>query len=395
MTDKRKAWAVMMVAFLAGIAVTVNQFKVPPVLPTLMAELHVDMVTGGWLMSVFSVAAVLLSIPAAFVINRLGPRVSGMIALGCVAGGSILGALATSAMVLLLGRAIEGISVGLIAVVAPALISLWFEPQERGLPMGIWAAWVPVGNVIMFNLAHLLADPLGWRAIWWFGALLALGTLLIFGLVATVPPQGRGRSDATPTTPAAAGHWLARPSSWLLPLAFGTIAFGLIGYSTWAPSFLTQTLSIEASTASSYASLIFLAGIVANVVAGWVINRVSQRYGLLTGTMLVTSILFFWSFRLGSVSVVAPYMLMLGFVSNFVPTAVFTLAPETAPRTELTGLALAALNVLSNAGVLVGPPLIGAIVGSGNWAGGSACLAAVSGAGAVVSLWIWKKMGRR
>ena len=38
----------MIVVFVASVAVAANRFKVPPVLPVLMDELQVDMVTGGW-----------------------------------------------------------------------------------------------------------------------------------------------------------------------------------------------------------------------------------------------------------------------------------------------------------------------------------------------------------
>jgi predicted MFS family arabinose efflux permease len=394
MTDKRRAWAVTLAAILAGIAVTVNQFKVPPVFPVLMAEMHVDMTTAGWLMSVFSVAAVLLSIPAALALSRLGPKIPGLVALACVLVGSILGALAGSATTLLVSRVIEGISVGLVAVVSPALISLWFEPRERGLPMGIWAAWVPLGNVIMFNLAYPLQNAFGWRAIWWFGALLALVVLVIFGLLVAVPPKASGASRPSPRPSGSAGRMLLSPAIWLLPLAFGTFTFSLIGYNTWAPSYLTDTLHVEASTATFYASLLFVAGIVANVTAGWAINRTRSRYGLLTAVFVISGVLFFWGFRLGSVGAVVPYMLGLGFACNFIPTSLFTLAPETASRPEFAGLALAALNMGANLGILIGPPVLGSIVANGNWTPGSICLVIVMGAGTMVSLIAWKRLGR-
>jgi len=74
-------------------------------------------------------------------------------------------------------------------------------------------------------------------------------------------------------------------------------------------------------------------------------------------TVLVM-ILFFWGFRLDSVGVVVPYMLVLGFVSNFVPTAVFTLAPETMPRIQLAGLGLAIVMTGTNVGSVAGPEMI-------------------------------------
>ena len=189
MTDRRKAWAVMVAVFIASVAIAANRFKVPPVLPVLMEELQVDMVTGGWLMSITSVAGIVLAIPSAFLLARIGLKLTGLIALGCGMAGAAIGALATGATAMLLGRMIEGVSISLIAVLAPTAISLWFPPRERGLPMGIWAAWVPVGNVIMFNVAHPLMNAFGWRAVWIFGAFFAFVGFILVGLVVTSPAE--------------------------------------------------------------------------------------------------------------------------------------------------------------------------------------------------------------
>ncbi|HSJ52198.1 MAG TPA: MFS transporter [Anaerolineae bacterium] len=394
MTAKRTAWVVTLVAFLAGVAATVNQFKVPPALPTLLPALGLDMASGGWLMSVFSVAAIFLSIPAALVLHRVGLKRAGIAALGCVAAGSALGAVAGNATTLLVSRLIEGVGMSVIAVASPALISLWFEPGERGLPMGIWAAWVPAGSVLMFNAAPTLEAAFGWRGIWWAGTLFALLVLALFALLARLP--GQGRQDAAlappPAMPLSLAHGLSNPASWLLAITFGVFAFGQLGYSTWAPSFLSSTLPVDAATASFYTSLLFLSGIIANLSAGWAINRIPHRPALLVGAMVVNGVLLWWGFRLGVVGLVVPYMLALGLVSNAVPPAVFTLAPETVKRPEAIGLAVAAINVVSNLAVLLGPPIVGAVVAGGRWAEGSTLLALFTGLGVLSSLLAWRAM---
>jgi predicted MFS family arabinose efflux permease len=392
LTDKRKAWAVMVVIFIASIVVAANRFKVPPVLPILMDELQVDMVAGGWLMSVSSLAGVILAIPAAFLLTRIGLKLTGLVALGCAMTGAVIGALATGAGVMLLGRVVEGVSVSLIAVLAPTAISLWFPPRERGLPMGIWAAWVPVGNVVMFNVAHPLMNALGWRAVWWFGTLFALAAFVLVGLVVSSPPQtGSGRGSA-PAPPKDFGRMLLNPSTWLLALAFGAFGFCLLGYNTWAPKFLTDTLHIEPAAANAYASFMFLAAIPANVIAGWLINRLKDRYSLLPAAFLITTILFFWSFHLESVNVVLPYMITLGFASNFIPTATFTLAPETMPSIKYAGLALAMIMAGTNVGSVTGPPALGAILSTGGWPAGSTCLVIVMGLGTITSWYVAKRL---
>jgi MFS family permease len=387
--SKRRAWAVMMATLLAGIVAAINSFKVPPVLPALMSDLHVDLVTGGWLMSVSSVAGLILAIPAALFLARLGPKVTGLVAMSCTVTGAVTGALSTTATTLLLSRVVEGISLSLITILAPTVISMWFEPRDRGLPMGLWAAWVPIGNVIIFNTAHLLADPFGWRAVWLFGALLALLALVIFGLVVAAPPGLEQRERARP---GAFGRLLFNPATWLLAFAFSTFSFSLIGFNSWAPSFLTGTLRVDTALASFYASLMFLAAIPANITAGWALGRMKNRYALLPAAFLLTGILFFWGFRLGSVRAVVPYMIALGFASNFIPTSTFTFAPETMPRLEFAGLAMAITTIGSNAGSLTGPPVLGSIFHMGTWTAGSTCLALVVGVGTIASGFLARRL---
>jgi nitrate/nitrite transporter NarK len=258
--------------------------------------------------------------------------------------------------------------------------------------MGIWAAWVPVGNVIMFNVAHPLMGALGWRAVWWFGALFSFVALLLVGLVVVSPPQSGSEESSPSAPPGDFGRMLFNPSAWLLALAFGAFGFALLGYNTWVPKFLTDTLHVVPAEANAYASLMFLAAIPANIIAGWLINRLQDRYAMLPVAFLVTTLLFFWSFRLGSVTIVVPYMIALGFASNFIPTATFTLSPETMPRIQLASLALAMAMVGSNIGSLVGPPALGAVLSTGNWLAGSICLVVVMGFGTVVSWYVANRL---
>jgi MFS family permease len=377
--------------FVASVAVTANRFKVPPVLPVLMNDLQVDTVTAGWLMSISSLAGVLLAIPAALLLARIGLKRTGLIALGCAAAGAAVGALAGSATTMLLGRAIEGISVSLMAVLAPTTISLWFPPRARALPMGIWATWVPVGNVLMFNVAHPLQKAFGWRAVWGFGALLAFAALLLVGLVVAPPPRSDKERDNPPASPGTPGRLLRSPATWLLGLAFGTFGFSVLAYNTWAPTYLIDTLHVQPDTANAYASLMFLAAIPSSVGAGWLIDRLEHRYRLLPVAFALTTLLFFWSLRLGSVGVVVPYMIGLGLASNVIPAATFTLAPETMPRVEFVGLALAIVMFGSYTGSLTGPPALGAIVAGGNWQAGSLCLVAVMGLGTLLSWYVARR----
>jgi MFS family permease len=159
------AWVVLFVVFMASVAAPLNQFKVPPMMPVLIDTFRVDLTMAGLLMSIFAVTGFILAIPGGFIFQKLGAKVTGLMAAGCLVIGAVLGALSTTAGLLLTSRVIEGVGMGLIAVVAPAVIAMWFPAERRGTPMGLWATWVPVGSVLMFNLAPALGLNYGWQAV--------------------------------------------------------------------------------------------------------------------------------------------------------------------------------------------------------------------------------------
>jgi hypothetical protein len=97
-------------------------------------------------------------------------------------------------------------------------------------------------------------------------------------------------------------------------------------------------------------------------------------------------------FGLPSLAVAALYMLALGFVSSFVPTAVFTLAPETMPTLQWASLARAIVVMGSGLGVLIGPPVLRSILNRKRWTLGSVCLGGVMGLGTMASVFAVQRM---
>ena len=395
MNSNRKAWAVMLAAYLAGIAIALNQSKVPPVMQVLLRELHMDTATGGWLMSAFAVAGIVLGIPAAFVLVKLGPKIAGLIAIGCTVAGSIIGALATGPAMLLGGRAVEGIGLGLIAVVAPAVISMWFPPEKRGTPMGVWASWVPVGSFIIYNLAAPLQGAFGWQSVWWFGAAFALIAFVIYAITVSAPPAMDATHDRPREAQGSFGRMMLNPASWLLALVFGAFNFAFMGFATWGPTYYIQALGLNLETASFYASLGSLAVIPATIIAGRVLDRVKNRHMVMTVALAICGIMLFWCFQLGSANVIVPYTIALSFVAGFVPTTTFTLAPETMPDPRFIGLALGIVSVGQNMGMFFGPPIVGNLIAGGNWAVGVIPLVLAAAIGVVAAIGLQARQSNR
>lgn len=378
----RNRWAITLVLYFASVVVVINQFKVPPVLSILMEQLHVGMAAAGWLMSIFALAGVMLALPAALILNRLGFKGSGLLGLGCTILGSFVGGLAKDSTSLLLGRAVEGVGLGIIGVVAPALLAALFSPQEVSLPMGVWATWVPVGSTIAYNVATPLESIVGWRGIWWLGVILGLVAFVAYGLAV---PQKLGSADAKSNQGNAGKGWKT-PVFWLLAVGFFAFMVSCVGYATWAPSYYNQFFGLDARIANLYASLLFLVSILGNVGAGWLLAKADRR-AVLLGLFIIMSVLYPLGFRLASPDLILPYVIAVGAIGGCIPTAIFTLASEVAPVPGLHGIAMSIVNLGQNMGSLTGPPIVGlAVTSASDWVQGSYPLLATMLLGVIASI---------
>jgi len=388
MENKTKAWRVFSVVYIASVVIPMCQFKVPPVMPLLIKDLGISMGTAGFMMSIFAVAGILIAIPAAMLLTKLGPKKSGMIALACAVLGSVIGAMAQGAATILIGRTIEGISVGLIAVVAPAAICMWFPPEKRGLPMGIWATWVPVGIFIIFNIAGPLSDSFGWKGVWWFTAIVCFVELILYAIVVDAPKAMGAAADAGCEQEVEPyGKALLNPKTWIVALVFMAFNVACMAFNTWEASFLQTELNFVPASASFQVSFMNLVYIPASIVAGMVLNMVRKRHLVFSASMLAYTIVIFWCFKLASAGAVMPYMVVLGIVTGFVPPTAFTLAPETMKDVRHAGLALAIVGGIGqNIGFFIGPPIIGAIAQHQGWGAAALPTAAASAVGFFIAL---------
>ena len=75
----------------------------------------------------------------------------------------------------------------------------------------------------------------------------------------------------------------------------------------------------------------------------------------------------------------------LGFIAGFVPTGVFLAGIEVVGDERLGGMAMAIIQIGQNAGMLLGPLVLGWMIESGSWAIAFWTLAPVGALGAVAS----------
>jgi predicted MFS family arabinose efflux permease len=366
------ARVILFVVFLASVAAPLNQFKVPPLMPVLMETFRLNLSQAGMLMSVFAFTGLILALPAGIILQKLGPKVVGLIAVGCLVIGSAWGALANSFGWLLASRVLEGVGLGLIAVAGPASIALWFPRERQGTPMGIWATWVPVGSVVMYSLAPALATLAGWQAVWWAGAGFALIAFVLYWLLMRLPPslandQRHEQKGLVNNTSPKLGTALANRNIWLLALQFGCFNLVFIAFGTFFPTFLSEERDYSLAQAAFIASVSTIMVLGSAPLAGWLSDRIGSRRFVFAIPLLIIAGMMVLPFNLTGWTLYA-FMVLLGLIAGAVPTATFAAAPEVMGNPQLAGIGLAIVALGQNLGMVIGPILFGRFVESMGWA---------------------------
>lgn len=396
MTKKQKnvaaAWTVVFIAFLGGLALANVQNKVPPCIDVVMDYFQIGATDAGWLTSIFTIMGMVTAIPASWLMKRFGAKKIGVISLACAAIGSLIGVFSTELGLLMFSRVIEGVGVGIIAVVGPSLIAMWFPPEKRGLPMGLWGSWMMASQTILFFLAGGLTSAFGWQGVWWFTLAFSVVVLVLYMWKVDVPPEGVvNYSEAEDEATYSFKEGFKSSSTWILTLVGVIFTFCCFGFATyislyWAEMFFGGDMN----SSNWWVSVMYAIEIPIVILIGWILNHVklrNRRFVGVIGFALYTFILFF-CFRMNEPGLLLPFILVYPFLEGAIPTVYWTLCPSTAKKPEYAGVALGIMNVGLNIGTLLGPPVTGYFIEYYGWATATIPLALASIVGAVLFLFV-------
>src|ERR1700693_2330993 len=148
----------------------------------------------GWIFSAFLIGYAGFQVPAGWLTSRFGPRL--VITLGVVWWG-VATALTTvipvgisQAVLLLIGvRFTLGAGEAVIYPAANQFVARWVPEQERGFVNGLIFAGVGAGSGLTPPLLTWLITHHGWRAAFWFSALIGVAAGAVWWVVARDTPE--------------------------------------------------------------------------------------------------------------------------------------------------------------------------------------------------------------
>ncbi|MGO2037741.1 MAG: MFS transporter [Brevibacterium sp.] len=191
----RTGWMIAVAAAAAFLA-TFNETFLNVAFTPIMADFDVDVSTVQWLTTGYLLVAAVF-VPASNVFyHRFPTRALFVSVVALMVIGSIVGALAPSFGVLLLGRLLQAIGTGLLTPIGMN-ITLAVSPREKlGMNMGIMAAMTTLGPSLAIVLSGALLTLAPWTTLMWVFGGLAVVVLTAGALfLRTVAELGRPRLD--------------------------------------------------------------------------------------------------------------------------------------------------------------------------------------------------------
>ncbi len=383
-------WGVVLALFGAGVVAAGHIGMLPAAMPALRAEMGIGLVAAGWVLSIFSVTAVLLGMLAGGGADRIGHRRIILASFFVLAAGASGGAIAHSEVWLLAARALEGLGFVGVVVSAPSLIAQATRRADRRLALGLWGAYMPGGLGLLLLIAPSLMQWLEWRGFWHAVALATLlwvallwCTLRCFPAAARPEPRALSHSWAADLR-----ETLARPGLWCLAFCFSVYSLPWMALMAWLPSYLVEQRGLHVALAAHLTVLVVAVNVPGNILGGWLLQRGAQRWWLLTCTGMLTLLC-----GLGIFSDATPdalrYALCLIFsgFGGVLPAAALAGAPVFTPSPRQIGGANGMLVQGSAVGQLAGPPIIAiAVSAAGGWQGGAWIFAGCGALGIIFAL---------
>lgn len=356
--------ALSIVLLAVGVSVCIVQYKVPSILEPIMSSYGMSTDAGAWLMSIFTMVGIFLSLPASGLAKRIGPKNLLLLACAVIVVGSIMGAFAGSTFQMVVSRAVEGVAFVFVTVAGPLAIERYVDKAHQGTANGIWSLWICLGSVIGSSATPAIYETFGLRGTW----LVYAGVVFLAAAVAVLFVRGGSASAGEETSDNAAGKVQFRdylrflkPQALLFFFAYLVFNVEILAVLSYAPTFLQQQ-GMNASLSGFASSLPGLLAIVSSLAYGKLIDRTGRTKG----------------FYLLALAVSAPAtMLMLtqsgpllwvgaagvGLVGYAIPVACLTALPQIAGSKEMMPAAMGVFTLVQCLGEFLGslvtPMLLG------------------------------------
>ncbi len=351
-------WTYVWLLLACGIGAAMQVGKVPPALGLLQRDLHLGLVAGAWVISMFSVVGATLGAFAGSIVDRMGPQRAATGGLLGIAAASLGGSFALAPWVLLMTRALEGMAFVMVVVAVPSLLMASASEGDKHYVPALWGIYMPTGMAISLASAQPVLHAYGWRVLWQIDAVIL--TLLAVALLLAPAPAVLTRGRALPgLRELVRSVWHRGPLLLALIFAFYTVQYmAVMGF---LPTIL-QNQGTTPQAAGVLSALAVMANAAGNLSVSALLARGAVPRRLIAGACLVMLVAAAGIY-LQALPATLRYLLVVTFsaAGGLIPASIFALVPRVAQDRQSTATTMGFVVQFSHVGQLAGPPAVAAV----------------------------------
>jgi CP family cyanate transporter-like MFS transporter len=235
----RADWVRLLLLWLGGVDLRLTMLAVPPLIPLIHRELHLDEKSVGALVSLPVLLLAIAAVPGSLLIAKLGVRGALVAGLGFIAVFGALRGLGPSTPVLFTATFLMGVGVAVSQPAFPSLVREWF-PRRIAIATAVYSNGILVGE----TLPTALTTPVGALPVAhgdWRWALALWSILVVVSAVAIVLAAPTRRNAARATVPSRWWPSWRESQTVRIGLVMGMASAVYFGTNAYVPDFLDQT----------------------------------------------------------------------------------------------------------------------------------------------------------
>lgn len=333
-------------------------------LPSMQKELGFGVIETGWLGSARTVGSLLVFFASIALVRFNAVRTSGILVF-VLAGALLISGTATSFWPVLAGIVIYSFAMSMGQVPFNMVRQQWIPPREMATVAGVALAMGTISQSLALAIVPVILVAIGgWRTIFIGNAfLMVLVGAMWFATARERVTESYLRARQRDTGLSAAGAVLRRREFYLLGFA---VLGGATTFTTnllFLPLFFVHERDFSLQTAGSITAVIPLGGLLVNLAAGFVSDRIGRRKPLIWPSGIALPVL--WLLLLSPLppSVLVPIAFLTGMFV-FLPFPALQAIPLEisgfSPAERAVGQALQM--TISTVGILLGPIIVSNIV---------------------------------
>ena len=349
-------WIIMALAATSFTMTFVSRFAWPPLVPSIMPVMNINMTQAMAYMTAFYIGYVATQIPGGILADRFGPRLVLSSALVLQGLGTFGIGLTENYQAGFILRVVCGLGAGCVYSSCLKAVVTWFSPVQRGLAIGVIMTSPTLGVTIPNFLMPTIEAAIGWQ-----GAFKSVGLALIllaFVLLALMK-EIKAAAGQRKSFMVGLKFVCSNSNILLISLAGFSIVWCQIGFGSIANSYMVDVMDVSRIEAGRVMMLYGLVGILMPTLAGYLCGRLPcrKRTMIIGGHALIifAFLLFGQMETLMAASVVACLLGALFAFTN--PISSIIIADNAGPEWAATAAGVG--NSIFQVGALLSPLVIG------------------------------------